>query len=93
MDEPLSSSDAKRLIREIITNGTVYYSKHARQEMANDNLSEIDCSNVMRGGVVGEGEWENGSWRYQVRTQRITVVVAFWSELELVAVTAWRMGR
>ena len=60
-----SHADVKRLIREIITNGTVYYSKHARQEMANDNLSEIDCSNVMRGGVVGEGEWENGSWRYR----------------------------
>ena len=93
MDEPLSRADARRLIREIIADGTVYFSNHARDEMANDNLAEIDCVNVLRGGVVDEGEWENGSWRYRVRTQRITVVVAFGSELELVVVTAWRMNR
>ena len=38
-------------------------------------------------------EWEHGSWRYRVHTQRIWVVVAFRSETRLVIVTAWRTRR
>jgi hypothetical protein len=58
--------------------------------MRKDGLTELDVVNVLRGGVVEPGEWENGSWRYRVRTQKITVVVAFDSETELSIVTAWR---
>ncbi len=59
--------------------------------MAKDGLAEIDVVNVLRGGVVEPGEWENGSWRYRVRTSRIAVVAAFRSETMLVVVTAWRL--
>jgi len=49
--------------------------------------------------MVSEAEYENGDWRYQVRTQRITVVVAFEpapdeaeneNHVELIVVTVWR---
>ena len=50
----------------------------------------LDVANVLRGGVVDPGEYENGSWRYRVRTARIAVIVAFRSETELRVVTAWR---
>lgn len=59
--------------------------------------------NVLRGGVVREAEWENGSWRYRVETPRMTFVVVFEPDLvtmpgddesvgdiELVVVTGWR---
>jgi hypothetical protein len=90
--EPISPPDARRLIREILQNGAVVFSRHAEEEMAKDNLTMVDVTNVLRGGVVDPGELEKGSWRYRVRTGRIAVIVAFRSETELRVVTAWRMN-
>jgi hypothetical protein len=75
-EEPLSPHEARRLIRDILENGSVALA--------------VDVTNVLRGGVVEPGELENGTWRYRVRTARIAVVTAFRSELELRVVTAWR---
>lgn len=91
MNEPLSPPAARQLIRVILRNGTVSFSGHGRQEMANDGLTEIDVVNVLRGGAVEPAEWENGSWRYRVRTARMVVVIAFRSAIALVVVTAWRL--
>jgi len=88
--EPLSPPEARRLIRAILDSGSVAFSKHAEEEMAKDNVTIVDVANVLRGGVVDPGEYENGSWRYRVRTARIAVIVAFRSETELRVVTAWR---
>jgi hypothetical protein len=90
--EPLSPPDARRLIREILQSGSVVLSRHAAEEMAKDSLTMVDVTNVLRGGVVDPAEFENGSWRYRVRTARIAVIVAFRSETELRVVTAWRMN-
>lgn len=91
--EPLTPVAAKALIKTILEKGTVTFSSHARAEMKKDKLDEVDVVNVLRGGVVEPGEYENGSWRYRVRTPKIVVVVAFRSEAELVVVTAWRVKR
>jgi hypothetical protein len=88
--EPLAPSAAKRLIRNIVEVGTVSFSSHALAEMANDDLTTVDCVNVLRGGVAEPGEYQRGSWRYRVGTARMCVVVAFRSDEELVVVTAWR---
>lgn len=93
MDEPLAPEAAKRLIRDILQSGRFIYSNHAKDEMVDDELTTVDCENVLRGGVVRPGEYENGTWRYRVETSKITVVVAFRSAQELVVVTAWRNGR
>lgn len=61
--------------------------------MLADELTTLDCENVLRGGVVRPAEYSSGSWRYRVETARMTVVVAFRSEHELVVVTAWREER
>ncbi len=90
LGRPLSQSDAKRLAQSIVSDGRVSYSKHAIEEMANDDLSTVDVVNVLRGGFVDPPEWENGSWRYKFRTQRMCVVVVLRSESELKIVTAWR---
>jgi hypothetical protein len=89
--EPLSPPKAKQLILDILKNGTVWTSKHAEDEMRKDNLTVVDAANVLRGGTVLPGEWENGSWRYRVRTARMVFVVAFDSETELAIVTGWRL--
>ena len=92
MDEPLAPEAAKHRIRHILHAGRFTYSRHAKDEMIADDLTTVDCENVLRGGVVRPGEYENGSWRYRVETSRVTVVVAFRSDDELVVVTAWRAG-
>jgi len=88
--EPLDPDAAKKHIRAILASGEVTFSGHALDEMRKDNLTTVDCVNVLRGGVVEPGEFERGSWRYRVRTARMTFVVAFRSESRLVVVTAWR---
>jgi hypothetical protein len=88
--EPLSPAKAKPRIREILRTGTVRYSKHALDEMKNDELTTVDGDNVLGGGWVEPGELVDGTWRYRVRTSRICFVIAFRSEQELVVVTAWR---
>jgi hypothetical protein len=91
--EPLSPLEARRLIREILRGGEVRFTGRALSEMEKDGVEEIDCVNVLRGGAVGPGEFENGSWRYRVRASKLTVVVAFRSQTQLVVVTAWREKR
>jgi Domain of unknown function (DUF4258) len=89
--EPFDSTRAKQLIRKIIDSGTVNFSSHALEEMKKDNLTTVDCINVLRAGVVEPPELEKGTWRYRVRTNRIYVVIAFRSETQLVVVTTWRL--
>lgn len=94
MHEPLDPTRARRLIGDILRRGhTVSFSHHACKEMAKDDLSTVDCINVLRAGVVEPGELEKGTWRYRVRTNRIMVVVAFGSETHLRVVTAWRVAQ
>jgi len=91
LTEPLRPVEAKKLIREILRGGIVTYSQpHAEERMHQRNISTVDCVNVLRGGVVAEGEYENGSWRYRVFTPRMCVVIRFEDESMLEVVTAWR---
>lgn len=89
--EPLRPPEAKKLIREILSTGFVTYAQpHAEDRMRQRKISTVDCVSVLRGGVVNEGEFENGSWRYCVYTPRMCVVIRFESGTILEVVTAWR---
>ena len=100
---PLRETDARRLLRRLLEEGIFVVSPHARIEMNKDNLTNVDVVNILRAGLVQPAEWENGSWRYRVLTQRMAAVAAFdpdvdavpadeddVSEMELIVVTAWR---
>lgn len=93
MDEPLDPPAAKRLVLEILEDGTWVCTQHARDEMAKDNMTDQDAINVLRAGVYDPGEWENGRWRYRARTAIMAVIVQFESETELRLITAWRYKR
>jgi hypothetical protein len=88
--EPLGTREVRRLVARVLTDGTVSFTGHAMDELGKDGLTTADAVAVLRKGIVGPGEWENGSWRYRIRTGVATVVVAFRSETRLVVVTAWR---
>lgn len=56
--EPLTVQAAKKLIKAILAEGAVNFTKHAREEMAKDKLTEIDVVNVLR-----EARWNLASGR------------------------------
>jgi len=103
---PLKALDARKLLRRLLDEGRFVSpgaKTHARKEMDKDDLTDVDAVNVLRGGVVREAEWENGSWRYRVETAKIVFVATFdpepegmlsdeddLGELELIVVTGWR---
>lgn len=93
LKHPLDNEAAKRLIVQVLKTGMVTFSGHALNEMAKDDLTTLDAANVLRGGVVEFSEEVNRTWRYRVRTSRMTFVVAFRSEHALSVVTAWRKHR
>jgi len=104
---PLRATDARKLIRRLHEEGRFVSpgaGTHARKEMDKDDLCDVDAVNVLRGGVVREPEWENGSWRYRAETPKMVFVVVLdpepdrmpgeqdeLGELELIVVTGWRM--
>ncbi|EPX59890.1 hypothetical protein D187_002634 [Cystobacter fuscus DSM 2262] len=91
MKEPFNRNEARKLIQEICATGIVESSRHAKEELAKDDLTMFDVRNVLRAGkILEEPELENGTWRYRVHTELMAVVVAFVSESKLKIVTAWR---
>ena len=91
LDEPLKRAEAKRLILAILKDGSVSFAQpHAMERLKKRQMSTVDCLNVLRGGTAEEAEHENGEWRYRVHTGKMTVVVRFEDETELMIVTAWR---
>ena len=86
--------DAKRALRRCIDDGLVNTPwTHAFDKMRKRNLDIMDIENVLRAGIAGEAEWENGEWRYQVRTAAIVVVVQFEEDDSVTPVTAWRVKK
>jgi hypothetical protein len=90
VNEPLPPATVKRLLVSLLATGTLSFTKHAYEEMAKDNLTEIDVRNTLRGGTVRPGELVNGTWRYRMETSRMAAVVTFRSATHAVVVTAWR---
>ena len=90
LQEPLKPDQAKILIREILLTREFTVSKHCIEEMEADNLTILDCQDALRAGTVRPPDFEKGTWRYRVETNRIMVVIAFRSRTEFVLVTAWR---
>jgi hypothetical protein len=92
----LRATDARRLIRRLLDEGKFIppgAGSHARKEMEKDGLTDVDAVNVLRGGVVREAEWENGSWRHRVETAKMVFVVTFDPEPERCSRTTRRSGR
>ncbi len=93
MVEPLDPAAAKRTVVAILASGTLSFSKHALEEMNNDNMVEVDAKNALRGGMCQVAELVASSWRYRFETARYAVVVAFRAEDHAIVVTAWKFKR
>lgn len=95
ISQQLAPEQARRLARKVLKEGVTAFTRHAREEMEEDDLLETDVVNTISGGLITEpGELgHRGDWCYRIRTERIGVVVIFRSTCELVVVTAWRERR
>ncbi len=74
----------------------VSFSRHAIEELGNDDLSTVDAINVLKSQsarIEEEGEQNAHGWTYRLKTNRIVIVVAFISETQIKIVTAWRIGK
>lgn len=89
----LSKAQAKKVLSEIFNSdpNLVSYSGHCRMRMSTRELSTGDILNVLKAGKIhGDPEFENGSWRYRVETNKFVTVIAFRKPNHVVVVTAWR---
>lgn len=91
VSKPLHPNQARKLLNEILRTGTVFFTKHARKEMAADGLAEADIIEVLQKGRIAPSEFERGSWRYRITIERTYAVAAFRSEVSAVVITAWRV--
>ncbi|HMR08160.1 MAG TPA: DUF4258 domain-containing protein [Polyangiaceae bacterium] len=91
VNQQLPPVQARKLLSYVLEHGTVFFSAHAKREIAKDAMTEQDVINVLRAGRIFEpGELERGSWRYRCHTNIFCVVVAFSDVTQSIVVTAWR---
>lgn len=101
MDEPLTNGEARKHLTRCLEEGEISWSRHARDEMANDNLVQNDVLNILeRGWMYSDrpAEFEHGSWRYRFNTHTMSAVVAFHEDEDdgtsiAAVVTTWRIKR
>jgi len=91
MEEPISRTEMRALLRKIIEDGEISFSRHALGQMEDRELTSDDCLAVLRAGWCEFEELINNTWRYRITTHQICVVVAFRSETFAKVITAWRI--
>jgi hypothetical protein len=89
--EPLKEADAKKLAKEIVMDGTVYYTPYFLDRMKERGITEAQVHRALRGGWCDPAEWEKGEWRYRIQNTQIYVVIRFDSETELTCITTWTL--
>lgn len=92
----LNKNEARKQVTKVVTTHPerVFFTRHAREELENDDLTTVDAWNVLKSPdskILGEGEFKDGSFRYRLETANILVVIAFQEDgLGLSVITAWR---
>lgn len=68
-DEPLTKDQAKAALNSCLEDGAVVYTRHFRDELANDDLTMEDVLVVCRSGAivrVPETDIRTGEWKYRI---------------------------
>jgi len=86
----LDALQARKLLSRILREGAIAFSRHARDAMEDDDLTEPDVVNTLRCGSTAERKLVKGTWRYRLETTRMGAVVAFRGDSEAIIVTVWR---
>jgi len=90
----MSRNEARKLIARLALSESVTFVSHAFDRMKERNVSLQDAWNVLESPdsfIHGDGEFENGSYRYRLCTNRIQAVLSFNSDgTRLIVVTVIR---
>jgi hypothetical protein len=89
----LGTGQARKILAEIFNHvpSLVSFTRHAREQMRERDLKSGDVLNVLKAGkIMSVPDFINGSFRYRVQTNKITVVLAFKKPNHVVVITAWR---
>jgi hypothetical protein len=87
-DPPLSRDEAKARLNECLEDGIVIYTRHFREELANEDLTIEDVLVVCRSGAVvmaPEKDIRTGHWKYRIEAntverRHVAVIFSFRSE-------------
>jgi hypothetical protein len=91
----IDKNQARKLVSQIVKSSvsSLVFSRHALNELENDDLSTADAMNVLKSPdakILSDGELSNGTYRYRVETAYIMVVIAFSEDgKKIIIVTAW----
>jgi hypothetical protein len=93
----LNRNEARKLISRLMIEGKVRFLNHAFDRMKERNVSIQDAINVLESPdskILQEGEFERGSWRYRLCTNRLVLAVGFTSDgSEIIVLTVMRRDR
>ena len=93
MSGGLDPFNAKKLLRRLQEAGNLRLTRAAEEELRRSALCVVDCINVIRCGAVAPPEWERGTWRYSIRTPRMTVLVELDEEAEMFTIITARRNQ
>lgn len=98
----MQKDNARRLIRDLVArDAAIILSRHAKQEVENDQLTVVDVLAVLKAGAVVASPIPNqlkNNWECEVRGtvpdgDRVCVVVAIDEKpSNIVVITAYRLG-
>jgi protein-tyrosine-phosphatase len=89
----LDRNQAKKIAAEILSEGSISYTGHCKQELKNDKMDTVDVINILRCGRIGrepEPAEKFGAWRYRVETHKMAVIIEIHSTSHVRVITAWR---
>lgn len=93
-----SRDQAKADLNSCLNAGRVVYTRHFREELANDGLTMQDVLTVCRAGAVideAEPDIRTGAWKYRiegltVERESVAVVFSFRPEDHAVCITVFK---
>ena len=69
--DEISSSEAQAIIREILSNGTIIFTHHAKEKMRDRGYSTHDVEYILKHGEVIKKEFkaQTQTWAYKIAGQ------------------------
>lgn len=94
LESRLDRTQARKVLSKILAGdpSCFSYGQHFRERMAERNMIMGDVLNVLhQGRIERDAEFENGQWRFQVSTYKMTVVISFANPNKIRLITCWRL--
>ena len=92
-DPLLTAQAAPALLQRIVRHGTVAWSLRALDCAHAAGITTVECGNAMLSGVADPADVKGGSRHYRIHSPRLSIVLGFRSDDEVVVVDVARRSR